>query len=187
MPSTKEDLVISAVKAVYAALGPLEPQDRDRVLNSVRVLFGITQSEPSISPFLPVQHSQPTSSSSQSSSRPVSLVELIKDKQPKTHVDLITLFAFYRDQVEGVQRFGRNDLKAYFSLAKQNPPSNFDRDFVKAVKRGWLHEDGEDSYITSRGMEAIASGFPGDVVTSKRKPASRGATSRKKATPKRRA
>ena len=155
---------MSALQATYSALKPLEPQDRERVLTSVRALFGSAPTEQKAGPAIV----QPAASGS--SSRPVSLIELIKDKQPKSNMDLITLFAYYRDQVEGRQRFGRNDLRAYFPMAKQNPPGNFDRDFVKAVKRGWLHEDAEDSYITSRGMEAIASGFPGETSPGRRKP-----------------
>src|SRR6266851_2446663 len=150
--TAKNDPEITALQVVYLALKPLSADDRRKVLASVQALLGTFEAPIESRPM-------PSAATSQSSSpRPLSLVELIKDKQPKTNIDLITLFAYYRDQFEGQQRFGRNDLRGYFSKAKQNPPSNFDRDFVEAVKRGWLHEDGADSYITSRGMEAIAAG-----------------------------
>jgi len=28
------------------------------------------------------------------------------------------------------------------------------------VKKGWIHSDGADSYITSKGIEEVESGFP---------------------------
>lgn len=164
--TTKSDPEITALQAVYLALKPLSADDRRKVLASVQALLGTVDA--------PIESRQmPSLATPSSSARPLSLVELIKDKQPKTNIDLITLFAYFRDQFEGQQRFGRNDLRGYFSKAKQNPPSNFDRDFVEAVKRGWLHEDGADSYITSRGMEAIAAGFPSERKAPKGRKGSR--------------
>jgi len=145
---------VEAVQVIYGALEPLSPEERERVIASVQALFGS----------LPKATSPPASSSavssSQASVRPVSLVEVIQDKRPKTNIDNITLFAYYRDQYERLPRFARNDLRGYFSKARLGPPGNYDRDFVEAVKRGWLHEDGSESYITSKGLEAVESGFP---------------------------
>lgn len=59
-------------------------------------------------------------------------------------------------------RFNRSDLKDYFGKAKEQPPMNYDRDFVEAAKKGWIHEDADDSYITSKGIEAVESGFTGE-------------------------
>jgi len=53
-------------------------------------------------------------------------------------------------------------LHSYFSKAREKPPANFDRDFVEAVKRGWIHEEDSESYLTSKGIEAIESGFPSE-------------------------
>ena len=55
-------------------------------------------------------------------------------------------------------------------MARQEPPSNYGRDFVEAIKRGWIHEDGENSYITTKGIEAVESGFAEDIRAGKRKP-----------------
>lgn len=167
MAPAKSDPEIAALQVVYLALKPLSSDERRKVLASVQALLGTVEVPIELRPIpsTPVPQS--------SSARPLSLVELIKDKQPKTNIDLITLFAYFRDQYEGQPRFSRNDLRGYFSKAKQNPPGNFDRDFVEAVKRGWLHEDGEESYITSRGMEAIAAGFPSERRTAKGKTANR--------------
>lgn len=64
--------------------------------------------------------------------------------------------------MEGIQRFSREDLRGYFAKAKQPPPTNYDRDFVEAGKRGWIHEDGGESYVTSKGIESVESGFAGE-------------------------
>ncbi len=98
----------------------------------------------------------------QPSSRPLSLIELVQDKQPSTKPQFIALFAYYREKYENQPRFARGDLEGYFARARQTPPSNFDRDFAETVRRGWIHEEGADSYITSRGIEAVEGGFPNE-------------------------
>jgi hypothetical protein len=30
------------------------------------------------------------------------------------------------------------------------------------VKKGWIHEDGADSYLTSKGVEVVEGAFPGE-------------------------
>ena len=99
--------------------------------------------------------------------RPLSLVELMQDKQPHTSAQKITLFAYYREKHEGVSRFARENLRDYFSKAKEKPPANFDRDFVDAVKKGWLHEDNSESYVTTKGIEAVELGFPSEGKAAK--------------------
>ena len=72
---------------------------------------------------------------------------------------MVALFAYYRERYERQPRFARGDLLAYFSKAREAPPSNFDRDFSNALKYGWIHEDGAESYLTSKGLEAVETGF----------------------------
>src|SRR5437879_3621129 len=114
MPPKKEaqDPRIDAVQRVYEALLPLSDELRDRVISSVRALFGGV--EPAGSGGLKPALALPRSAAS-SVGRPTSVVELIKDKGPKTNIDYIVLFAYYRDQVEGNARFSRNDLKDYWA------------------------------------------------------------------------
>jgi len=95
------------------------------------------------------------------SARPVSPVELIQQKQPTTNAQKIALFAYYREKVEGLARFSRGDLESYFAKAKQPPPGNYGRDFQQAVSLGWIYEDGADSYLTTKGLEAVEAGFAG--------------------------
>jgi hypothetical protein len=157
-----------AVEAVHGALLPLDAETRKRVLRSVYALLDIDMGDAAgavvtgtavaakaaaVTVSSPVVHT---------AGRPVSIVELIREKQPGTSAQRIALFAYYREKHEGLARFSRADLEPYFGKAKESPAANYDRDFVEAVKKGWLHEDGEESYITSRGIEAVESGFAGE-------------------------
>jgi hypothetical protein len=94
-------------------------------------------------------------------------VELVNEKQPGTNAQRIALFAYYREKVEGLSRFGRDDLRTYFAKARMTPASNFDRDFGDAVKKAWIHEDAADSYLTTRGIEAVEGGFEGERRSSR--------------------
>jgi hypothetical protein len=165
MASEKKDKTIAAVEAVHTALKKLNSEERQRVLASVRALLNMSfspsdklaeDSEGEASG--PVQ-SGPTSTVA--SARPLAVRELIQDKKPRTHPQFIALFAYYREKHENRPSFSRDDLRRYYTTSRENPPKNFDRDFVEAVKRGWIHEDAENSYITSKGIEAVASGFVG--------------------------
>ena len=157
---------IDAVEAVHSALLPLDTETRKRVLRSVYALLDITGADEVTVAFGgQAPHKQPLTSQSPTgtpSARPVSVVELIKEKQPGTNSQRIALFAYHREKHEGLPRFGREDLESYFSKAKETPSTNFDRDFVEAVKKGWIHEEGDESYITSRGIEAVEAGFAGE-------------------------
>ncbi len=162
MAVAKKDKTIAALEAVHAALKPLSGDERIRILASVRTLLeipgarrqeeaqaeGETDASP-VSPPVPAQ--TPT--------RPLSIRELIDAKKPGSHPEFITLFAYYREKQENQPSFSRDDLKRYYSLSRENPPANYDRDFVKAIQKGWIHEDGGNSYITSKGIEAVAAGF----------------------------
>jgi len=151
---------VEAVQVVYEALEPFDADTRQRVVSSALSLFGIT-----VGRVAATQHAPPASRETASEFRPPprmkSPVELIKEKNPATSAQRIALFAYYREKFEGLTRFARGDLKAYFAKAKEPSPSNFDRDFAESVRQGWIHEDGSDSYLTSRGLEVVEAGFAG--------------------------
>lgn len=154
MSDESRDPVISALEIVHNALKPLDPDQRKRVLAGVFQILEISDS-----PLIVSSKQRSGPSTPLSPARPLSLNELIQEKSPKTNYQFIVLFAYYREKMEGLSRFARNDLKEYFNKAREKPPTNFDRDFVDAVKKGFLHEDGSESYITSRGLEAVESSF----------------------------
>jgi hypothetical protein len=167
-----------AVEAVHAALLPLEADTRKRVLRSVYALLDVVMEDSTDRLAATGTVSGPAITTAPAAvggagARPISIVELIREKQPGTSSQRIVLFAYYREKHEGLARFSRRDLEPYFGKAKESPATNYDRDFVEAVKKGWIHEDGENSYITSRGIEAVEAGFAGERKYAKgpRKPA----------------
>ena len=164
MADKPRDPHISAIEAIYGALKELDAASRRKVLASVSALLDVGEI-----PGTQFQH-QPTDqgerqlqrSLSGTSSRPVSLVELVLEKKPGTNAQRIATFAYYREKHEGFPRFQRDQLEGYFANAKEPPSTNYHRDFVEAVKKGWIHEDGAESYLTSKGIEAVESGFEGE-------------------------
>jgi hypothetical protein len=157
--AAKEDL-LSAQQTVVRALQSLTPEGQQRVLTAALAILGISQAD-SVS--LGSEAARPPASSPSLSSRPMSPRELIQQKQPATNAQRIAIFAYFRDKTEGQPRFARGDLKQYFGKARENQPQNYDRDFTSAVKLGYIYEDGSDSYLTSRGVEAVEAGFGGRV------------------------
>lgn len=92
----------------------------------------------------------------------MSLVEFIKEKQPATNVQRIACFAYYREKYEGSEHFASSDLSGYFGKAKLKAPGpNYARDYNKAVKDAWIHDDGPKSYLTQAGERAVETGFGG--------------------------
>lgn len=165
MPEPKKsDDIVAAVQALHRALGPLIPEDRGRALASVGALLEIQWPGGTPAPSIgrpPQSGPLPVSSARETPSSSLSLVELLREKNPGTNIQRIVLFAYYREKIEGLSRFSRSDLEPYFSKAKEPPPANYDRDFTQAVKEGWIHEDGSDSYLTSKGIEIVEGGFAG--------------------------
>jgi hypothetical protein len=176
MAAKGRDAIIAALEAVHAALKDLDPEDRKKVLSSVFALLGLD------GPPIPVVRSLAPSEDrpSTTATRPISLTELVNDKKPRTNQQRIALFGYYREKGEGLSRFSRVDLKSYFAKAKLPPASNYDRDFVEVVRRGWIHEDGADSYLTTRGIEAVEAGFEGEQTPLKGRKSSASAKRRTK-------
>ncbi len=172
--------LVEAVQAVFSALEPFDDDARQRIITSAASLLG-TRAAAFAPTTAPTTHVHPPASGrSPAPERPVSPVELVQEKKPATNPQRLALFAYYRERVEGLSRFAKEDLKAYFAKAKQPPPQNYDRDFNKAVKVGWIYEDGEDSYLTSKGLELVEAGFGG-----KASPRGAAVAARRRATKKR--
>lgn len=163
MAERTRDPHIAAIEAIYGALKALDPASRRKVLSSVSALIDV--GDIAIEPqrqTVSQERQQADRPPAGGSSRPVSLVELVQEKKPGTNSQRIAAFAYYREKHEGFPRFQRDDLEAYFAKAKEPPSANYHRDFVEAVKRGWIHEDGAESYLTSKGLEAVEGGFEGE-------------------------
>jgi len=169
MAEKGRDPSIIALEAIYAALKDLDSTGRRKVLSSAFALLGLDVGAP-FTVTQPNTPPQPTPTPpSQTATRPLSLGEFMQEKTPGTNDQRIAAFAYYRERHEGLSRFSRDDLKPYFAKAKLTPAANFDRDFGKAVSKAWIHEDGADSYLTTKGIEAVENGFGGDSIKAHRK------------------
>lgn len=171
-----------AFEKVHSALLPLTAEQRGRLIAAVTTLLATSEDIPTAAASSSdVRLWAPAPARS---IRPLSVVELLNDKTPETIPGKIALFAYHREKNEGKPRFARRDLVGYFARAHESPPANYDRDFIAAVKKGWIHEDGSESYITSKGITEVESGFPNErkhdtKKKAKKKPAKRrGSTAR---------
>jgi hypothetical protein len=154
MAAKGRDPIIVAVEAIYAALKDLDTSGREKALSSVYPLLELGRGP------LPTSHQ--SVAEIRHTAKIVGLTELTNEKKPGTNPQRIALFAYYRDKIEGQPRFGRDDLRPYFAKAKIRPAANYDRDFVETVRKGWIHEEGSESYLTTKGIEAIESDFEGE-------------------------
>ena len=187
--ATSKDPLIAAVETVHAALKDLDSTDVRRVLASVGALLQVPLATQTDRPTITKERvSESNDAMARPSARPLSIVELLQEKEPSTGAERIALFAYYREKYEGLNRFSRGDLQPCFAKAHLKPPANYNRDFVAAVKKGWLHEDNGESYITTKGIEAVEAGFPADRApgrtvkgtTRTKKPRSKSAKPRKR-------
>jgi hypothetical protein len=151
-------------KIIYEALESLDNLTRNRVIASALSLLGM-DSPQAVSASAVAQPATtsvvPQRSTAVAGIRPLSPAELIQQKKPSTNAQRLALFAYYREKIEGQPRFARAELRDYFAKARLTPPQNYDRDFVSAVQLGYIYEDGAESYLTSKGLEAVEAGFEG--------------------------
>lgn len=170
---TAQASLFDSARIIYDTLEPLDADTRKRVLSSALSLLGLDMPDslPPASALQPAATTVTAATVAAATARPMSPVELVQAKQPSTNAQKIAVFAYYREKYEGVARFARADLKPYFAKAKAVAPQNFDRDFGAAVKLGYIYEDGADSYLTSKGLEAVEAGFDGKQPPRGAKPA----------------
>ena len=158
---------VAAVQAIHDALKSFEGAERSRILSSALALLGMA-GQGGGGQDSAVERGGTQTSSGQGNQRqtpaglrPVSLREVMDKAAPASFSQNIAVFAYHREKHEDLPRFSRADLRGYFSKAKLTPPSTYDREFTKAVKLGWIHEEGDDSYLTTKGLEAVEAGFGG--------------------------
>jgi hypothetical protein len=158
-----------AAIAVMNALQPLTSDERSRVLQSAAALFGVAAvaSSPFVTPHQATDSVTPPGAAVErrapaSTAKRISLVELLKDKAPVTNDQRIACFAYYREKFEGKENFSSIDLATYFAKAKLAAPGpNYARDYKKAVRNAWIHDDAAVSYLTQDGEDAVEAGFGG--------------------------
>ncbi len=158
--------ITSAASTVMKALEDLRDEDRGRVLSSVAALYGINLRAKGFS----LAANEVDESDFEGAGvvedpgitkKRLSLVELLKQKEPVTNFQRIAVFAFYREKHLNQQQFSPSDLLPFFATAKLSKPGNYQRDFNYAVKEGWIHDDGPQSYLTQDGEKIVEAGFGG--------------------------
>jgi hypothetical protein len=157
--SSDSSKLTEAAMAVMRALEGLSPEDCARVLGSAAALFKVSSPAAERLPAGEMPLDEDTASEGRAKRR--SLAEFIIEKGPATNAQRIAVFAYYREHVEKKSTFGRADLQPYFAMAKAPRPGNYDRDFSAAAKEGWIHEEGESSYLTATGESVVNAGFGG--------------------------
>jgi hypothetical protein len=159
--------IIDAAGAVIAALQPLSPEERSRVLHAASALFGVTKTSGVLQSggWSDNETNDPEANHAPAprlAAKRQSIVEFLNERQPATNTQRIACFAYYREHVDGKgSSFSKDDLEPFFALSKLPKPGNYDRDFGKVVRMGWIHEDGATSYLTQGGEDAVKAGFAG--------------------------
>lgn len=165
--SSNPKSVFEAAQQIGKALEGLSPENQQKVLDGAIVMLGLTKSSVSASSD---RNSTPAGESGASggagtakpSGKQKSLVEYLNDKGPATNAQRIAVFAAYREEIEKIETFEKDDLEKYFAKAKLAPPGrNFNRDYNNSVTEGWIHDDGASSYLTQTGQKAVTEGFAG--------------------------
>lgn len=164
MTATKQDPEVHAVNTIVQSLRPLDAESQQRVLQSSLALLGlaIAGRAPATGQVSgSTASATPTYSGPPHRQKPKGLTELLLEKKPGTNSQRIVLFAYYRRDVEQIDNFDRQDLKSYFARARIAPPGNYDRDYAAAMDRGWIHDDGPNSYLTTTGEQLVNDNFEG--------------------------
>jgi len=98
-----------------------------------------------------------------------SINEFLREKGPKTAIDMILAVAVYHDRFTGTDSFSANDLLDLIRKAKRKKPKNINDLINKNIVKGYLEEDkvGEDKkkrwYVTNSGMELVDNNFNRDA------------------------
>jgi hypothetical protein len=171
MSSQDPAKVTAAASAVMQALEPLTPEERARVLNSAAALFDVIIQAAKPMQGGTMRAAVVVASNENEGATPVrpkkklSLVEFLNEKQPATNGQRLACFAFYREHIEGNgSTFGKDSLESYFATAKLPAPGNYDRDYRETAAKGWIHDAGNESYLTQAGEKAVTAGFLGKAA-----------------------
>lgn len=161
MPVGGKDRVLSAAEAVNAALRPLKPEERRRVLDSACLLWGVTgprQSNQALGP--PPEAIVPLADASgRTAPNPK---DFMTQKQPKADVARIACLAYYLTHYRKIPKFKTQDLERLNSEARQTkiPNASVAADNATKGKAQYLTQAGGGfKQITARG-EALVEALP---------------------------
>ena len=110
-----------------------------------------------------------TSRLTESSDRPLSLMEYLEDINARRIPERILGMANYLTEVTRQSpggTFAKADIRPCFKAAGDPMPANFSRDWQLVVQAGWVAQesgDGDLYFVTRRGKTAISEKFSGQV------------------------
>ena len=147
------DKAIDAIRAVLAALQPLEPAARESVLDYVFKRLDISAprpKSPETLPQYPPLPQPPENPVQPSSPLEVHIKQLKEEKQPKSAIEMAALVAYYLSHLapEGERKktISAKDLETYFKIAEFRLPSQLAFTLPNAKKAGYLDSAGTGEY-----------------------------------------
>lgn len=99
--------------------------------------------------------------------KPLSLVEFMKEKNPKSHPTIITCFGYYLEKFKGLKNFGRDELVSCYAEAKMPQSTNTSQMINNAISNGHLmesqekSEEGKKRYVVTQSGEAFVESTKG--------------------------
>lgn len=96
--------------------------------------------------------------------RPISLQELLNEKNPKTDVQKTLIFGYYLETVMGKKTFTKIDIDECYKNAKEQLPPNVSDKLFLNVKNGWIMPVGKTGRqieygLTRTGITIVEAGF----------------------------
>jgi hypothetical protein len=130
---------VAALQTVIGALQPLEPEARQRMLDTVATFFHVEPQAPRLGRVTSRPGERASASyPSFSADMAMSPKEFLLEKQPRTDVERIAVLAYYLTHFRETPHFKTLDLSKLNTEAAQPKFSNASDSTNNAVKRGYL-------------------------------------------------
>ena len=163
------DPEVSAIHTVLAALDPLSPEARERVIGFVFHRLGVSWSGAPLSGASGRSRTEPTTVSlplSRSGEpRPSDIRSLREQKRPRSAIEMATLVAYYLENLaplgERKSEFSGSDLVRYFKQAAFPLPKSSLMTLVHTRNAGYIDGAGRGLYrINPVGHNLVAHALP---------------------------
>lgn len=182
------DKEIEAIGTVLKALDPLEPKTRQSVLAYVVRRLNIPTQDPGESP--PAGDTPPpppgeSSHTPEEQSTQVEITDLVKQKQPRSAIEMATLVSYYLShkvpQRERKQTIITKDLETHFKIAGFKLPTKPQFTLPNTKNAGYLDAVGSGEYkLNPVGYNLVVHSMPKSKKKSAPKGAKRKKTTKKK-------
>lgn len=188
--STDVDKEIGAIGTLLKALEPLEPKARQSVLDYVIRRLDISLPTTQVGTLPPDTSLLPPGEQPVIIREPtgqVHIKDLVRDKKPRSAIEMATLVAFYLSQKapqnERKQTVNNKDIETYFKIAEFKLPSQPKFTLPNTKGAGYLDAVGDGEYkLNPVGYNLVVHSMPKTSEQSVRKP-QRKKPSKKKVAP----